>query len=189
MKQDAYPRIVVVTGEKESGKTTLCEWCASEFLSRRFDVAGLLSISEIKDGCKTAINARIIRTGESNILAQRSTDFDLSSITPRWNFDNKVLEWGNEQLNTCIPCDLLIIDELGWMEFNHQKGWTNAFSILNSREYQIALVVIRPQLLALAHDKIGEFSIVEVTPDTRIAKKRKLEEVISGNLEPRMRER
>ena len=68
----------------------------------------------------------------------------------RWYFDAQVLGWGNQVLKNCLPCDLLVIDELGPLEFNRQIGLTAAFNVLPERRYKIGCVVIRPSLLAEA---------------------------------------
>jgi nucleoside-triphosphatase THEP1 len=188
MSKEPTAKIIVITGEKGCGKTTLCEWCASEFQSRKLDVAGLISITNNEDHQKTKIKVRDIRSGESHVLAERLNTFDLSSMTPRWKFDPRILEWGNKQLNTTVPCDLLIIDELGLMEFNHQKGWMNAFPILIGKKYQLAVVVIRPQLLSQAHEILGEFHIFEVDEKDRNTNRKKLDEIVSENLDSNLSE-
>lgn len=39
---------------------------------------------------------------------------------------------------------MLIIDEIGPLEFGRNAGWTASFGVLEGKEYQLAIVVIRP---------------------------------------------
>lgn len=75
---------------------------------------------------------------------------------------------GQSVLEISLPCDLLIVDELGPLELTHQMGWRAALEILPRAGYRLALVVIRPELHATARrvfDRMGciRFStIVEI---------------------------
>lgn len=42
---------------------------------------------------------------------------------------------------------MLLIDELGPLEFNRQTSWVASFEILKRKNYKLALVVIRPEYL------------------------------------------
>jgi nucleoside-triphosphatase THEP1 len=75
-----------------------------------------------------------------------------------WYFNLRTLEWGNQVLEISLPCDLLIVDELGPLELTHQMGWRAALDILPLSGYRLALVVIRPELQATARrvfDRMG----------------------------------
>jgi nucleoside-triphosphatase THEP1 len=67
-----------------------------------------------------------------------------------------VFEWGNEVLSRSLPCDLLIIDELGPLEVLGNRGWSNALSVLDAGDYAAALVVCRPGLLDRLQERIGK---------------------------------
>jgi hypothetical protein len=45
---------------------------------------------------------------------------------------------------------LLVIDELGPVEFDQGRGLTKAFDILDSQTYRLAVAVVRPDLLERA---------------------------------------
>jgi len=48
---------------------------------------------------------------------------------------------------------LLIVDELGPLEFIHAKGWLSGLVALDSFRYRLALVVIRPELMEAAQTR------------------------------------
>jgi nucleoside-triphosphatase THEP1 len=175
--------IIVVTGEKGCGKSTLCEWCALEFQSKNYEVAGLLSISNYKKHEKNSIFVKSIRSGKTHFLAQRMKIVNNQSLTPRWKFNPKGLEWGNKQLSISVPCDFLIIDELGLLEFMNQRGWTQAFPILLRGNFRLALVVIRPQLLSKAKTILGEFIIFQIDLLNRESSKKRITQLCLKYLE------
>ncbi|MFH1633839.1 MAG: nucleoside-triphosphatase, partial [Chloroflexota bacterium] len=108
-------------------------------------------------GAKTGILAEDLRTGVRRPLASmaRQSQDDLSFGD--WYFNRQTLEWGNQVLEISLPCDLLIVDELGPLELTHQMGWRAALDILPLSGYRLALVVIRPELHATAR-RVFDFS-------------------------------
>ena len=100
---------------------------------------------------KTAIDAKDLRTGNSRRLAVLHGDENTGLETKRWSFYPEVVSWGNQILKDSVPCDLLIVDELGSLEFIRQEGWINGFKAIESRKYRAAVVVIRPSLLGAAN--------------------------------------
>jgi nucleoside-triphosphatase THEP1 len=73
-----------------------------------------------------------------------------------------VLEWGNLRLTQSVKTDLLMIDELGPLEFERQMGWTASFDLLKSGQFGIAMVVIRPECLAAFSQMGFAYQIEEV---------------------------
>jgi hypothetical protein len=49
-----------------------------------------------------------------------------------------------------VPCGLLVVDELGPLEFERAQGWLSGLTALDSGEYELGLVVIRPELMGAA---------------------------------------
>lgn len=138
-------KILVISGWRGAGKTTLCQHLVSIARSAGLDVAGLLSPARIKEGQKTGIEVENLRSGERRLLASRlSGELQGIQLGP-WTFDNSMFPWGNQVLNSAIPCHLLVIDELGPLEFDSGQGWAEGFKILDSQLYHSAIVVIRPE--------------------------------------------
>ena len=140
----------LVTGWRGSGKTTFCQEMLQTARLAGWDAAGLLSPAVFKDGIKDSILVEDIRSGEKRLLAavhpQTLTDLAFGD----WFFNQNTLEWGNRVIQSSIPCDLLVIDELGPLEFKLSLGWVSALDVLNTAQFRLALVVIRPELLESA---------------------------------------
>jgi nucleoside-triphosphatase THEP1 len=142
--------LIVITGEIQAGKTTLCRELADSARDQGWDVAGLLSPAVFEGGEKTAIDVINLRDGERRRLAELNSGAGAKLETKRWSFFSEPVSWGNQILKEAVPCDLLIIDELGPLEFNRAEGWLAGFDAIKSRAYRYAAVVIRSSLIETA---------------------------------------
>lgn len=178
MCRSASSIVYVVTGERGSGKSTVCAHVARTAVARGLTVAGILT-----ERCDLAGRDRMrrvvdLRTGESRPLgARRANAGDAMSdrltpdpLTPAWVFEPQVFAWANDVFARSTPCDLLVVDELGPLELLGNRGWSAALEALRSGKYTLALVVCRPALLVELDRRLQpvvETELVEVTPETR----------------------
>ena len=140
----------IVTGWRGSGKTTLCRELIQYAQTTGWDVAGILSPAIFEAGIKTSINAVNLRTGEERSLAHVKLQNETDLVFGNWFFNRQTLEWGNQVLRSIQSCDLLVVDELGPLEFNFSQGFVDALNILQSGSYQLTMFVIPPELLERA---------------------------------------
>jgi nucleoside-triphosphatase THEP1 len=158
------PLLFIVTGSQGAGKTTFCDRLVAAAREAGWKTAGLLSRPVFEEGFRTAIEAEDLRTGETRQLALRS-----ERPTPgskHWKFDEVTLDWGNQVLTDSTPIDLLVIDELGPLEFEREGGWQAGFRAIDSRQYAIAVVVIRAEMLGEGLVRWQDANLVEIdTPE------------------------
>ncbi len=159
------PSILIVSGPRASGKTTFCTQIAKILRANGWDVAGLLSLPIIKQGEEIAKDAFDIRSGvRRNLGSVRLHGSATTEVqTGRWTFDTKTLDWCNTIFQSSIPCDFLVIDEIGPLEFNQGQGFLEALTALDSGEFMRGAVVIRPHLLAAALQRWPAAEIIEIT--------------------------
>jgi len=176
-----HGEIFIITGWRGAGKTSLCKTVITQAKRLDWDIAGVLSPAVFEHGEKTGIEIVNLRTGETRLLA-RSTRFTDSPLkTTGWAFDQKNTEWGNEILRDAASCDLLIVDELGPLELERQQGWLMGIHAIDSGNYRIAMVVIRPELLSIAIQRWPNSQIVNISdPNTA---KSTAEKLIQGWLD------
>lgn len=141
----------IITGNRGSGKTTFCKSFIQSAREAGWDAAGILSLAGFNNGVKDSICVMDVRSGIEKPLAvvnrQRESDIKVG----KWFFDPRTLEWGNDVLLSCVPCDLFVVDEMGPLEFNQSQGWIKALKVLHLARFRLALVVVRPELLEQAN--------------------------------------
>jgi nucleoside-triphosphatase len=161
--------IHIITGGIGQGKTTLCRRLVAVATKRGWVVKGVLSLPVFEDGRKIGIDLLDVSSGEKRRLAHRDRPTD-GPRTPGWYFLASALAWGNEKLNRAVPCDLLVIDELGPLELLRGQGWQAGIEALSSDSYQIAVVVVRPSLLPVALEIWPQASVAEIAAPEQAAK-------------------
>lgn len=149
-KSQQEPQLILVTGLSGVGKTTWCTQLISLARDARLSVNGLLSPSIFKDGRKVGIEVVDLHTGDHRQLAHLRDESSASMQTPRWAFDADAMAWANQTLAASSRSDLMVIDELGPLEFFQNKGLTAGMAKLDSGDYRVAAVVIRSALLPQA---------------------------------------
>ncbi len=130
-------------------------------------ITGILSLPVEEHSKKIAINGRDLRSGETRRLAVRNTGETGHLVTNQWLFDPDAMRWADNVLAASTPCDLLVVDELGLLEFERGLGWLSGLKALDEHQYHTAIVVIRPELVEEAQKRWQESRLVEVTPATR----------------------
>ncbi len=143
-------KIIILTGDIQSGKTSLCQELAQKAKEEGIQLAGLLSPGVFEEGKKTGIDVINLKNWEQRHLAVLKEKDQTELETRRWSFFPEIIQWGNQALINAVPCDLLVVDELGPLEFNRGEGWISGLAAVDSGSYQSALVVIRPSLLKMA---------------------------------------
>ncbi len=139
--------IILLTGDFQSGKTNLCLELYKLAQVTNIRVGGVISPAVFEGDKKIAIDVLDLKSGIRNRLAELKTSQQSDLETQRWSFFSDVVDWGNKMLEEAIPCDLLMIDELGPLELQRGKGWVAGFSVIESGDYSTALIVIRPSLV------------------------------------------
>jgi nucleoside-triphosphatase THEP1 len=175
--------ICVLSGERGVGKSLVCARAAERARRLGYRVAGLLtekaSVGETGDAESRQVgsldvDSRVavdLSTGESFSFGGRGAGAAVPTdeLLPGWQLEPAAFVRGNEILATATPCDLLVIDELGPLELRCGRGWLEAFAVLASRDYGIAVVVCRPWLVdeLLSRLTVSPPKVLEVTEDSR----------------------
>jgi iron complex transport system ATP-binding protein len=144
------PQLLLVTGLSGAGKTTWCSKLTKLAKQSGFSVEGILSPGIFENGKKVGISVRSLITGEEQQLAKIREKENANLTTPRWSFFPDALEWANQTLKNDGPKDLLVIDELGPLEFLRGEGLTVGLMRIDTGQYQVACVVVRSSLLPKA---------------------------------------
>ncbi|GAG90828.1 unnamed protein product [marine sediment metagenome] len=158
------PALFVICGDFETGKTRFSQRLALTMHELGWDVAGIVSPAVFQDDVKIAIDALDLRSGERCRLAeliQAGSKLE-GPATKRWQFSRETLNWCNFLLRSAVPCDLLMIDELGPLEFERETGMVCGIESIDEGDYLAAVIVIRPNLLAHARRRWPHFEDIEL---------------------------
>jgi nucleoside-triphosphatase THEP1 len=154
------PLLFLVTGSQGAGKTTFCMRLVAAARAAGWRAAGLLSLPVFDGSLRVAIDAEDLASGELRRLAVRS---DVPTPGSRqWQFDPETVAWGNRILASSTPVDLLVVDELGPLEFERGSGWQAGLAAVDSRQYAVAVAVVRSELLGEALIRWYDANLVEI---------------------------
>jgi len=155
-------KLTLITGPRGSGKTTWCRELYQEALRCDIKPEGLISIPVFVENQKIGIDLQVLPMDECYPLATRRQNGAGYSLTKDWNFNPEIVQWGNRTLSQISHTRLLILDEIGPMEFHSQGGWQAAFPLVSRRDYHWAVVVIRPALLSQAQERWPWAEVLDV---------------------------
>ncbi len=133
-------RILLLTGERKVGKTTVCRKVVARAREAGYACGGLLTLQMDNSDGRVVVD---VSTGDARPLTVSEGGVEMG----RYRFDPAVLAWGAEAIARAIPCDLLVIDEVGPLEVERGQGWAIALDILRAAQFRLALVVVRPELI------------------------------------------
>jgi nucleoside-triphosphatase THEP1 len=159
------PALFIVSGDLESGKTRFCQRLAQAMRAHGWDVSGIVSPAVFQDDTKIGIDALDLRSGKRRRLAEliQAGSQLQGPATKRWQFSRETLAWCNSTLRSATPCDLLVIDELGPLEFERGAGIVSAIEAIEEGNYLAAVVVIRRILLAHARRRWPLLEAIDLT--------------------------
>jgi len=149
-KRKEESQLILVTGLSGAGKTSWCTQIVKEAAASGLSVEGILSPGVFEGRKKTGIEVVDLASGERRRLARLREEGRGEISTPRWVFDPDVLDWANQRLQNSVEGDLLIIDELGPLEFLRNKGLLSGLDRLDQGQFEVACVVVRSSLLPKA---------------------------------------
>lgn len=154
--------VIVITGAIGIGKTTVCEKVVEIVRSSGYSCGGILTQKAVHE----RLIALDIQTGERAILAGTDNAFD-GPRTRRYSFSPEAIKFGIKAINGAIDSDVLIIDELGYLEL-HGEGFAKSLELIKTGRVKNSILVIRKWLLSAFLARLGDNpSIFEATIRTR----------------------
>ena len=170
---------IIISGIPGSGKTTLCQHIIQLGNQTGKEFKGLISPAVLIENVKIGIDVIDLSNGKRFRLADLSKNAPSELMTKRWAFNKEAVVRGNDILIRSVPCDYLMIDELGPLEFKRNEGWINGLTAVDQGEYLSAIVVIRPGLLTFAQKRWENPLIINIhKPDQASAIAEKIIELL-----------
>ena len=178
------PRVVIITGDIQQGKTTFAQKLISKLLEQRIMVAGFLSIGINENGIRTGFILSDIETARQIELCSDKKDEKRLKLG-RFYFNQEAISFGNAILNTdnLVDKQLIVIDEIGPLELNGQ-GWSSSIDKI-TRSYMIPqLWVVRKSVVRHVAGKwnIGNAYVFDITDSNIQEVENKLNEIIFNSI-------
>ena len=145
-------RVVILSGERGVGKTTVCRETVALARGRGHACAGIVTLA--RDGARDVCD---VRSGERRRLTEGPDDGSVV-VQGRFRFNAETLTWGSAVLRRSVPCDLLVVDEIGPLEIERDGGWVVAFDVLRGGSFALAVAVVRPELVAQAQRRLSRLT-------------------------------
>lgn len=157
-------RIIVLTGDRGVGKTTVCSRTATLARGSGYTCGGILTVSRAGD-VRDLLDVRSKETRRLTLERGKEP----AVIQGRFRFNPETLEWGNSVLARAVPCELLVVDEIGPLEMQRERGLAGALGVLRGTDFALALVVVRPELLLQAQRRLpsSATTVLAVTVENR----------------------
>jgi len=90
---DNRGEILVISGGRDTGKTTCCQGIIQRCQEAGWQVGGLLALGRFVNGQKTGYTVVDLASEESRLFASQILDEIQGFIFGRWTFDIQVMGW------------------------------------------------------------------------------------------------
>lgn len=179
---------VLLTGERQVGKTTVCKRVAKLARGLGYGPAGVLAPALLgEDGFPVAYHALMVSDGQQRFLARADGDLGGPS-TSRYSFAAAAFSWVIRRLRAAISqgCDLLVVDEIGPLELKQGKGLAPLLSDLSAERLPRLLLVVRPELTGQLRKRLPDvsFRTFTVTQENRQALPRAIVKELFADHDP-----
>lgn len=159
-----HNRLTLITGETQTGKSTLCKKLAQGCRAKRIKVTGMIT----QQPTKHSLQVMALHTTERFLLTY-PFESELGIAMTHFRMNPTAMRESTELLSTSFPTQVFILDELGPLELLRGEGWISAINLLASESYQAAFIVVRPALLSQALQQLpgNTYNVAHVTVENR----------------------
>lgn len=167
--------VILVSGWRQVGKTTLLQAVRAAALERGLSVGGFLSVARYVAGKKDGIDLLDAATGAVLPLATYQDQTHAASeiiVTGHYVFNPDALETGLRYAEAGQTADIYLVDELGPLELKRGEGWAAVIPLVRARRFGVAFVTVRPELVNAAREQIAlepDSPVLDVDADNRDA--------------------
>ena len=151
-------KIILLTGPKHSGKTTACQRFVKKARHADMRIGGIVSPGRYDSrGKKTGIEVIDVATAKQRLLAVTVSDPQQATIG-EYQFCPETMRWALERVLSALvlPLDVIIIDEIGPLEFDHEGGFAPALDRIPTSRAKIAILVLRKSLASRAQQELAK---------------------------------
>ncbi|HKL30405.1 MAG TPA: nucleoside-triphosphatase [Natrialbaceae archaeon] len=166
---------VLLTGERNVGKTTAVERVVAQLRDRGLDPVGFYTA-----GGPETLELVDVRTGERTVFASQSAEFDDSISVGRYAVDPAAIDRGLALATQ--EGDVLVVDEIGRLE-RRGEGFAPLLDDLDPTRYRGILLSVRKGVVPCVADHFpadADVERIEVTESNRDALPARIVELLVG---------
>lgn len=146
MKRKFTPKIVLVVGRKNSGKTTYLQQVLRRARQCGLKVGGILSPGKWEKNTQKEYSIVDVRTGRQIRLAWLANGQSSSIRAGAYAFSRRAFQVANQVLRESRNAEVVVVDEYGLLEKNG-SGFRPALKYLLENYSGILFIALRPSLL------------------------------------------
>jgi len=145
---NGYQNIIIITGQKSTGKTRTVLKLSEMLKSQGYTVEGFAAPKVFDNNIHAGYNIRNLSSLLEVPFATRKEPFESANASIPYEIQAAGLEAGSQWLSTAEAqhADLAVMDEIGPLELKG-GGWAEALNKLLTSRHQSILLVIRPALV------------------------------------------
>ena len=138
-------KVILITGERQVGKSTALQQAVAGLRAASLRVSGLLTR-------RTGPHDLEVTELHTGAVYPLTDPFTTLHAAPTRNFamNAEAMRRSGKAMTTSFPTDVFILDEIGPLELVHHQGWVDVFRLLHRETYKLAYLVVRPDLLGAA---------------------------------------
>jgi len=163
MDDKLTPKRVVISGVRGTGKTSLIMGLIKEFQCQGIDVKGVLSPGVFDGEEKIAIEMIDLAAGESRLFARLAEEATTTLQFGDWAFSQETIQWANQRLSLIESADVLVVDEIGPLELDMNRGLHTGLDLLASDIYRLAVITVRPKCLTALSERLHSLSVYSLS--------------------------
>ena len=126
---------------------------------RDIKIMGVLSPGIFDGSQKIAIELIHLPSRQGRLLALLKTEEETGLQFGDWSFFQETLDWANEVLQDGPPCDLLVIDEVGPLELEFNRGLQAGMALLAKGQYKLGLLSLRPKCVKAIQERFPQITL------------------------------
>jgi nucleoside-triphosphatase THEP1 len=138
-------KVVLVVGDKNSGKTTYLKNILNRCKDKGYQVGGLLGLGTLKNGAKYSYRLMDVQSGKLRLFASKEKEMNNSFVYGSYHFSLSAITWGNKILRESSMRDIIFFDEYGPLE-ELGLGFQDELDWLLKNIKGILFISVRPSL-------------------------------------------
>jgi nucleoside-triphosphatase THEP1 len=139
--------MIIITGDVQSGKSTLAMELAIHLMQKKQKIAGIIAKGLWKDNVRSGFNLIDLSTNQQAPLARRKKDLKKGHVTP-FDFFKAGMDFGANALEKkkCCNSNIILVDEVGKLELRG-LGWACFLNPLLTIKSATPIWIVRENLV------------------------------------------